>query len=108
MATDSVAAGATPLGAGPAAIVVPDKGLKRNAIGFLSNYQADKGGVHVVSVNGVTCNRSTVVSGQYQGVARFYEVTKGKATGAATAFIGWIIHSSAARKIISTQWVPVT
>src|SRR5437016_6331293 len=37
MATDSVAAGPTPLGAAPASIVVPDKGLKRNAIGFLSN-----------------------------------------------------------------------
>jgi phosphate transport system substrate-binding protein len=93
----------------------PSEGLMRqqvendpNSIGFLSNYQADKGGVHVVSVNGVTCNRSTVVSGQYQGVAKFYEVTKGEAKGPAAAFIGWITHSSAARKIISTQWVPVT
>jgi phosphate transport system substrate-binding protein len=93
----------------------PSEGLMRQAvesdpasIGFISNYQADKGGVHVASVNGVTCTRSTVASGQYQGVARFYEVTKGKATGAASAFIGWITHSKAARKIISTQWVPVT
>jgi len=23
------------------------------------------------------------------------------------AFIGWILHSTAARKIISTQWVPI-
>jgi amino acid transporter len=37
MATDSVAAGPTPLGAAPASIAVPDKGLKRDAIGFLSN-----------------------------------------------------------------------
>jgi phosphate transport system substrate-binding protein len=93
----------------------PSEGLQRqavesdpNAIGFNSNYQADKGGENVVSVNGVACNRSTVQSGQYQGIARFYEVTKGRATGAASAFIGWITHSSAARKIISTQWVPVT
>jgi phosphate transport system substrate-binding protein len=93
----------------------PSEGLMRQAvesdpgaIGFISNYQADKGGVHVVSINGVTCTRSTVASGQYQGVARFYEVTKGKATGPAAAFIGWITHSKAARKIISTQWVPVT
>ena len=79
-----------------------------NAIGFLSNYQSDKGGVHALSINGVACNKSTVRSGQYQGVARFYEVTKGHASGAASAFIGWITHSSAARKIIQTQWVPVT
>ncbi|HUH80033.1 MAG TPA: substrate-binding domain-containing protein [Solirubrobacteraceae bacterium] len=79
-----------------------------NAIGFVSNYQSDKGGVHAVSVNGVACNKSTVTSGTYPGVAKFYEVTKKEATGAAAAFIGWIRNSSAARKIISTQWVPVT
>jgi len=78
------------------------------AIGFVSNYQSDKGTVNAVGLNGVACNRSTVVSGQYTGTARFYEVTKGKPTGAALAFIGWVLHSSAARRIISTQWVPVT
>jgi phosphate transport system substrate-binding protein len=92
----------------------PSEGLMRqavendpNAIGFLSNYQSDKGGVHAVSLNGVACSRSTAVSGQYAGVARFYEVTKGKATGAASAFIAWIEKSAAARKIISTQWIPI-
>ena len=74
----------------------------------MSNYQSDKGGVNAASLNGVGCNKSTVTSGAYSGTARFYEVTKGKATGAASAFIGWIRASSAARKIISTQWVPVT
>ena len=62
----------------------------------------------MVSVGGVACNKSTAVSGQYPGVARFYEVTKGKATGAASQFIGWIEKSAAARKIISTQWIPIT
>jgi phosphate transport system substrate-binding protein len=92
----------------------PSEGLLRqqvesdpNAIGFLSNYQSDKGGLNVVSVNGVQCGKSTAISGQYPGVARFYEVTKGKASGAAAAFIGWITKSAAARKIISTQWLPV-
>jgi phosphate transport system substrate-binding protein len=79
-----------------------------SSIGFVSNYQSDKGTVHAVNINGVACNKSTVTSGAYQGTARFYEVTKGKATGAASAFIGWIRNSSVARKIISTQWVPVT
>ncbi len=78
-----------------------------NAIGFLSNYQSDKGGVNVVGLGGVQCNKANAVSGQYSGIARFYEVTKGKATGAASAFIGWIEKSSAARKIINTQWIPI-
>jgi phosphate transport system substrate-binding protein len=99
----------------PLAAEEPSEGLLRqqvesdpNAIGFLSNYQSDKGGLNVVSVNGTKCNKSTALSGQYVGVARFYEVTKGRASGAASQFIGWIEKSSAARKIISTQWLPVT
>ena len=79
-----------------------------NGIGFLSNYGASLGSVNSVSYNGVACNQTTVASGQYAGIARFYEVTKGKATGAASAFIGWIESSAAARKIISSQWVPIT
>ena len=93
----------------------PSEGLMRqqvesdpNSIGFLSNYQSDKGGVNVVGVNGARCNRSTALSGQYAGVARFYEVTKGRASGAAASFIGWIVKSAAARKIINTQWLTVT
>ncbi len=78
-----------------------------NAIGFISNYQADLGGVNVVSYNGVGCTLATAVSGQYAGIARFYEVTKGKPKGAASAFIGWIEASPAARKIISSQWIPI-
>ncbi len=78
-----------------------------NAIGFVSNFQSDKGGVNVVGVNGVGCSSSTAVAGTYPGVARFYEVTKGMASGAASAFIGWIEKSAAARKIIATQWVPI-
>jgi phosphate transport system substrate-binding protein len=76
-----------------------------NSIGFISNYQSDKGGVHVVSIAGVGCSRATAVSGQYPGIARFYEVTKGRATGAAAAFINWVAKNSAAKKIINTQWI---
>jgi phosphate transport system substrate-binding protein len=78
-----------------------------NSIGFVSNYQAALGGVNVVGYNGVACNESTAISGQYAGVARFYEVTRGRPKGAASAFIGWVESSPAARKIISTQWIPV-
>jgi phosphate transport system substrate-binding protein len=78
-----------------------------NSIGFVSNYQSDLGGVNTVSYNGVACNLATATSGQYAGIARFYEVTKGRPTGAASAFIGWIESSPAARKIISSQWIPI-
>jgi len=79
-----------------------------SSIGYLSNYQSEKGGVNVVSVGGVACNKANAISGQYPGVARFYEVTKGRATGPVAAFIGWISKSQAARRIISTQWLPVS
>ncbi len=92
----------------------PSEGLLRqqvesdpNSIGFVSNYQSDKGTVNAVGLNGVACNKTTVQSGQYSGTARFYEVTKGKPTGAALAFIAFILHNSQARKIISSQWVPI-
>jgi phosphate transport system substrate-binding protein len=79
-----------------------------NSIGFLSDYQAGLGGVKSVSYNGVACNKSTTVSGTYAGIARFYEVTHGAASGAVGSFINWIRRSSAARRIISSQWTPVT
>jgi phosphate transport system substrate-binding protein len=78
-----------------------------NGVGFLSNYRADQGTVNPVAYNGVACTRANVASGQYTATARFYEVTKGEATGAAAKFISWIRTSKAARKIISTQWVPL-
>jgi phosphate transport system substrate-binding protein len=78
-----------------------------NSIGFVSGYQAEKGTVNVVGYDGVACNLPNAKSGQYAGVSRFYEVTKGKATGAALKFIGWIESSAAARKIIETQWIPI-
>jgi len=78
-----------------------------HSIGFLSNYRADQGTVYPVPYNGVACTRANVASGQYTAVARFYEVTRGPAGGVAGQFISWITHSKAARKIISTQWVPI-
>ena len=78
-----------------------------NAIGFLSDYQAALGSLNSVAFNGVGCNKATVTSGQYAGVARFYEVTRGRATSFVGAFINWITRSQAARKIISSQWTPI-
>jgi phosphate transport system substrate-binding protein len=78
-----------------------------NGIGFLSNYQANKGGLNAVSYNGVACNQTTAASGQYAGVAVFFEVTKGPARGAAAAFIKWVDDSSSAKKIIASQWIAI-
>ena len=58
-----------------------------NGIGFLSNYQAALGSLNSVAYNGVACNKATATSGQYAGVARFYEVTRGRAT----SFVG-VVH----------------
>lgn len=77
-----------------------------HAIGFLSNYRADQGAVNPVAFNGTACTLANATSGQYTAVAKFYEVTKGPATGAAAKFISWIRTSRAAKKIISTQWIP--
>jgi energy-converting hydrogenase Eha subunit F len=73
----------------------------------LSNYQASLGAVHTVDYGGVPCSRETAISGQYAGTARFYEVTRGRATSFVGSFINWITKSQAARKIISSQWIPV-
>jgi phosphate transport system substrate-binding protein len=96
------------------AVEKPSEGLQRQAIekdpqsiGFLSGYFAGQG-VNDVGFNGVGCTLANAASGQYSGVASFYEVTKGKAKGAASAFIGWVKVSKAARQIISTQWIPFT
>ncbi|HEY1689472.1 MAG TPA: substrate-binding domain-containing protein [Solirubrobacteraceae bacterium] len=79
-----------------------------NSIGFLSNYNADSGGVSSTPYNGVACTRANAASEAYAGLARFYEVTKGKAAGAAAGFISWIDKSAVAKKIISSQWVPIS
>lgn len=78
-----------------------------DAIGFVSNYQVEVGGVHPVNFGGVACNKADAISGAYPGVARFYEVTHGSARGAAAWFISWIDHSAAARKIINSRWITV-
>lgn len=89
----------------------PSEGLQRQAIekdpgaiGFLSGYFAGQG-VNDVGYNGVACTLANASSGQYAGVAHFYEVTRGKATGAASAFINWITSSKTAKSIVSTQWI---
>ena len=79
-----------------------------NGIGFLSNYQAGLGAVNSVGYNGVACNKATATSGQYAGIARFYEVTRGRRDRASSRRSSTgSTKSAAARKIISSQWIPI-
>lgn len=77
-----------------------------NAIGFVSGYFAT--GVNPVGYGGVGCNLANATAGEYPGVATFYEVSKGPATGAAASFLFWVVHSAAAKKIVSTEWLELT
>jgi phosphate transport system substrate-binding protein len=79
----------------------------KNAIGFNSGYYASQKDVHAVSYNGVACNLQNAKSGQYPGIRNYYEVTRGPATGAASAFIHWIQKSPVARKIIAAIAIPL-
>src|ERR1700710_1896676 len=79
----------------------------KNAIGFNSGWYAAQKNVHAVAFNGVGCNLKAAKSGQYPGVRNYYEVTRGPAKGAASAFIHWVQKSKAARKIISSIAIPL-
>ena len=79
----------------------------KNAIGFNSGYYASQSDVHAVPFAGVACNLQNAKSGQYPGVRNYYEVTRGPAKGAASAFINWIQKSPAARAIIAKVAIPL-
>jgi phosphate transport system substrate-binding protein len=77
-----------------------------NSIGFVSLDFASK--LKTVGYNGVACNLQNAKTGEYGGVRNFWMVTRGKATGATKKFINWIQTSAPAKKIISTEWVPLS
>jgi phosphate transport system substrate-binding protein len=81
--------------------------VDEHAIGFVSF--AFTSGVHAVGYQGVACSLQNAKSGQYQGVRNFWMVTKGIPKSAAAKFISWITSSknATARKIISSQWIPI-
>jgi phosphate transport system substrate-binding protein len=76
------------------------------AIGYVS--LAFTSGVHVVNYEGVECNLRNAISGAYGGVRNFWFVTRGTPSGGAKKFINWSTHSNKARKIVSTEWVPLS
>jgi phosphate transport system substrate-binding protein len=77
-----------------------------NAIGYVSLDFASK--IKTVGYNGVACNLQNAKTGEYGGVRNFWMVTHGAATGEVKKFINWIRTSPAARKIVSTEWVPLS
>lgn len=98
----------------PSAAAEETNGLVQNkvhvdehAIGFVSF--AFTGGVNAVGYQGIPCTLRNAKSGQYQGVRNFWMVTKGLPKGAAKRFISWVTSSknATARKLISSQWIPV-
>jgi phosphate transport system substrate-binding protein len=76
----------------------------RNAIGYLDfDFIA---GTHPVSYKGVACTLRNAKAGTYGGVRNFFYVTRGAPTGATKKFIDWVRNSSAAKKIVASNWVP--
>jgi phosphate transport system substrate-binding protein len=75
------------------------------AIGYVS--LAFTGGLHVVPYDGVDCNLRTAKSLQYGGVRSFYFVTLGAPVGGVKKFIGWVLKSKKANKVIGSEWVPL-
>jgi phosphate transport system substrate-binding protein len=76
----------------------------KNAIGYVDfNFTS---GLHTVPYKGVSCTLRNAKSGQYGGVRNFWLVSRGKAAGAAAAWLKWI-KGSQARRIIATNWVPL-
>lgn len=78
----------------------------KNAIGYVS--LAFTQGAHQISYNGVPCTLRNAKSGQYGGVRNFFMVTRGAPTGATKSWINWIQKSPEAKRIVSTDWVPLS
>ncbi len=77
-----------------------------NAIGYVSFEFALK--LKTLGYNGVACNLQNAKTGEYGGTRNFWMVTRGAATGETKKFLKWIQTSSQARKIIATEWVPLS
>jgi phosphate transport system substrate-binding protein len=77
-----------------------------NAIGYVSLEFASK--LKTVGYNGVACNLQNAKSGEYGGVRNMWMVTRGPATGQVKKFITWIRKDAKAKKIIASEWVPLS
>lgn len=77
----------------------------KTAIGYVSFKFAS--GLNPVSYQGVGCSLRNAKSGQYGGTRNFWMVTRGKASGLAKSFIGWIRSNATAKRITAGNWVPL-
>jgi phosphate transport system substrate-binding protein len=93
--------------AGLASNGLVQQGVKNDprAIGYVS--LAFVSGLNSVNYNGVACTLRNAQSFQYGGVRSFYYVTRGAPSGGTKKFIGWILRSRAANKIVASEWVPL-
>lgn len=78
----------------------------KHAIGYVS--LAFTKGTHAASYKGVRCTLRNAKSGQYGGVRTFYMVTRGAAHGRTRKWIHWIRTSKQAKRIVATDWVPLS
>jgi len=74
-------------------------------IGYVS--LAFTSGLNTLAYNGVACTLRNAKSLQYGGTRSFYFVTLGSPVGGVKKFIGWVLKSRKANKIISSEWVPL-
>lgn len=77
----------------------------RNAIGYVS-FDFTRG-THTVAYRGVPCTLRNAKAGVYGGVRNFWLVSRGRAAGAARAFINFVRSNATARRIVATEWVPL-
>jgi phosphate transport system substrate-binding protein len=76
------------------------------AIGYIS--LAFTRGLNDAAYKGVRCTLRGAKSGQYEGARNFWMVTRGKPKGATAKFLKWIQKSKQAKKIVATEWVPLS
>jgi len=76
-----------------------------NAIGYASFNFVN--GTHNVPYRGTRCSLRNAKAGTYGGARNFFMVTRGKPRGGVKSFIRFIRTNSAAKRVISTNWVPL-
>ncbi len=80
-----------------------------SAIGFLSNYQAGLGGLNVVSYNGVACNLANAKRGHVRRRRTLLRGDEGPCDRPrCDVHLVDRPQQGGARKIISSQWIPIS
>jgi phosphate transport system substrate-binding protein len=64
------------------------------------------GPLHTIAYEGVDCTRATVRTGRYAASRPLAVVTRGRPRPALRRFLRWVRHSSTARRVIATRYIP--